>query len=152
MSPTRLAELDSLKSSLRRIVFQDGPRGEKAAKLLRMVRERIEEAEAPARKAAEKAAKAEREAWGAYAEVALSEDTERPAEEHAAHRRVEHLCGGIERAFRLLRLLTDSREERIRQSMETEGDFSARIARVTARKARAEGYSANAVRALLAVQ
>jgi hypothetical protein len=152
MTATRLAQLDTLKFRLRQIVFEGGERGEKATKLLRTVRERIIEAEAPARAVAEKAATAERKAWATYKDVALSEDTERPRAEMEAHERVATLCGGMDRAFRLLRLLGETRDERVRQVMETEDEFSARIAQATARKARAEGYSAEAVRALLAVQ
>lgn len=152
MSPTRLAQLDTLKHRLRMIVFEGGERGEKASKLLCLVRERIIEAEAPARAVAEKAAKAEKKAWAAYKDIALSEDTECPREEKEAHERVATLCGGMDRAFRLLRLLNQTRDERVRQVMETEDEFSARIAQVAARKARAEGYTPEAVRALLAVQ
>jgi hypothetical protein len=158
LTPTRLSELESLKHRLRAVVFeqdQDSPRGEKAARLLSRVRGRIADYEAPSRAAAEKAARAEREAVAAYLAVALSASP-RPAlgRSMEAHRAVEDLAGGRDRAFQLLRLWTRTEEGSVRSGLDIadEGRFQDRVRRRFALAARREGYAPEAVRALLAVQ
>lgn len=149
MTEARLAQLETLKARLRTIVFEDGPRGEKATRILRIVRARIEEAEAPARKAAAKARWKAALATSAYLAVALSDDTEKPRYEDEAHKRVADLCGSVEKTFRLSRLLVQARDVRVRKVTESEVDFTARVRKAFALDARKDGYSAEAVRAFL---
>ena len=149
-TPRRLAELESLRSRLRRIVSEaDGtPRGEKAGRALRAVRARISEAEAPERRAQAALARASKHAQDAYLSVAsrhAAPDTEREAQAE-----LEVLCGGMAQGFRLLDLLKTVRDD-ARPASLVVGDPD-RLSHRFALRARTEGFAPEAVRALLAFE
>lgn len=158
LTPTRLADLEKLKYRLRSVVFEQdegSERGEKARGLLKKTRERIIAHEAPARAVAARAAKAERKALAEYLEAALAPSS-RPqlGRSMEAHRAVEDLAGGRERAFALMRLWERVQETGIRSTLEIGDDaaYDVRMKKRFARTAREDGFGPEAVRAFLAVQ
>lgn len=154
-TPRRLTELETLRSRLRRIVFEaDGtPRGEKATRTLRAVRARISEAEAPGRQAQVALARAAKRTQDAYLSAALAHH-EAPDTEREAQAELEVLCGGVARGFRLLDLLQVVRDEATPTPLETSDPdrLRARLSRRFALRARTEGFAPEAVRALLAFE
>lgn len=169
LTPARLADLEKLKVRLRNVVFEQdegSERGEKARGLLKKTRERIIAHEAPARAAAARAAKVERKALAEYLEAALAPSS-RPqlGRSMEAHRVVEDLAGGRERAFALKRLWEREQEGGFRSWMDA-GDkepfplqrmgglsgYELRLRTRFATASRRDGFGSEAVRAFLAVQ
>lgn len=167
LTPTRLADLEKLKVRLRNVVFEQdegSERGEKARGLLKKTRERIIAHEAPARAVAARAAKAERKALAEYLGAALAPSS-RPqlGRSMEAHRAVEDLAGGRERAFALKRLWDSTQMTGISAALDTEDDpmykgigaraeYGRSLKTRFATSARRDGFTPEAVRAFLAVQ
>ncbi len=150
LSPTRLAELESTKHRLRSMVFEEGdsPRGEKAGKALRAVRERLIEDAAPARAQAERRSAMTRKAEGAYLKVALGGTTLR-GDEKAVHEQAFELAGGHDRGFRLRDLYERTVEQAERSAWEDKETTAKRLLKRFALQARRDGYSASAVAAFV---
>lgn len=149
-SPKRLSELESLKVRCRHLVF-DEARGKQATRILRAVRARIAAADDPQRRERERLSRKARDEQASYLQAALS-GHKLPPTEREAQAQVEHLCGGVQRGFRLLHLKRTVEDITCRAPGEAGGDFQRRIQRRFAIAARGDGFPPEAVSALLAFQ
>lgn len=143
MTAGRRDELERLVHRLRAVVFEaEHARAEKAARLLRLARARLERADRPARRARDAARRAHEAARGAYHEAAR-QPCALPPDERGATAVVTDLAGNVTRAFRLRDILVKGATEYVIDCARSEGftaqAVSAMATLLTRRSARTYG-------------